>query len=117
MNINSTCLHFPENNHEPNSTAYYCVDTFKSEKCYLRSFVGKDCVSNLILDLNNLATECIENMRENQNINISVRQQKIFEKKVCYHCKQNFSKQPTLRCGTIATEQVNTAAQHVTSAA
>ena len=46
--------------HEPNSAAYYFVDTFKPDNNYLRSFVGKDCVSKLILDLNDISTKCIE---------------------------------------------------------
>ena len=50
--------------HEPNSAAFYFVNTFEPTKNKLWSYVGKDCVSKLIIALNELAQECIEEMRE-----------------------------------------------------
>ena len=62
--------------HEPNSAAFYFVNTVEPTKNKLWSYVGKDCVSNLIIALNELAKECIEAMMENK-IWISQKKSKI----------------------------------------
>ena len=47
---------------EPTSAAFYFVSTFNPKTNQTWSYVGKDCFSKLITDLNKLAQECIEEM-------------------------------------------------------
>ena len=51
--------------HEPNSAAFYFVNTFEPIKNKLWSYVGQDCVSKLIIELNELSQECINKLTEN----------------------------------------------------
>ena len=50
--------------HEPNSAAVRFVNTFGPSINQTWSYVGKDCVSNLITELNKLAQECIKEMQK-----------------------------------------------------
>ena len=52
--------------HEPDSAAYDIVNTCKPDKNKLWSYVGKDSVRKLIIELYNLAQACIEEMKENK---------------------------------------------------
>ena len=46
--------------HEPTSAAFIFVNTFNPSRNQAWSYVGKDCVSKLIADLNKLTQECIK---------------------------------------------------------
>ena len=48
--------------HEPTSAAFYFVNTFNPKTNQTWSYVGKDCFSKLITDLNKFAQECIKEM-------------------------------------------------------
>ena len=50
--------------HEPNSAAVRFVNTFGPSINQTWSYVGKDCVSKLITELNKLAQECIKEMQK-----------------------------------------------------
>ena len=48
-----------------------------NSKNKLRYYVGKDCVSWLLIELNNLAEKCIEKMQHNQKMQMSVEDHEI----------------------------------------
>ena len=48
--------------HEPNSAAFYYVNTWNPRNNQTWSYVGKDCLLKLIIDLNKLAQAFIKEM-------------------------------------------------------
>ena len=55
-------------NHEPNSAAYYVVNTFEFDPNMRWSYVGKASAAKLIIELNKLAQECIKEMKDTNTI-------------------------------------------------
>ena len=93
--------------HEPNSAAFYFVNTCKHIKNKLWSYVGKDCVSKLIIILNELAQECIDEMRENQKMVITPEEQMELKRaaccSMCFTPFENAIQRRTVRSRTIVT--------------
>jgi hypothetical protein len=52
--------------HEPNSACIYLVCTYDSSKNRLWTYVGEDCIVQMILELNRMAEEITKDMRKNE---------------------------------------------------
>ena len=68
--------------HEPNSAMCYFVCTVDSSRNKLFKFEGRDCVISMTEQLRVLAKRCIEEMRHNQDIEMSET-----DKKDCFRAK------------------------------
>ena len=82
--------------HEPNSAAVRFVNTFGPSINQTWSYVGKDCVSKLITELNKLAQECIIEMQKHTKYEKHMKKQIQLKKKqfvvffVKFFTKQNY---------------------------
>jgi hypothetical protein len=52
--------------HEPNSACIYLVCTYDNSKNRLWTYVGEDCIVQMILELNRMAEEITKDMRKNE---------------------------------------------------
>ena len=85
-NDNDTVQH----NHKPNSVALYLVCSYDNTKNELSSCVGEDCVSKLLVKLNQIAEKCIEDMQKNQEMVMDAEDIIKYNKSSCCHiCKIN----------------------------
>ena len=66
--------------HEPNSAAVYFVKLFNPSKNQTWPHVGKYCVSNIIIALNELSQECIKEMQKKTDMVITPRKQNKFDR-------------------------------------
>ena len=101
--------------HEPNSAAVRFVNTFGPSINQTWSYVGKDCVSNLITELNKLAQECIIEMQKHTKYeNHMKRTNSIKKEAICCYLCHIFLQSKNTRSRTIATEPENTVGQLTT---
>ena len=68
--------------HEPNSAMCYFVCTFDSSRNKLYKFEGRDCVLNMIEQLRVLGKRCVEEMRHNQDMELTDEDKKHFLKQL-----------------------------------
>jgi hypothetical protein len=81
------CLH----KHVVNSCCYYFVCTYDSSRNRMRTFVGNDCVYEMMKELNILAKECVEAMKANQEMRMSKEDTANFNAaKHCHICHECF---------------------------
>ena len=75
--------------HEPTSAAFYSVNTFNCSKNKTWSYVGKDCVSKIIIELSNWLKNATRRYRKTQYMNIAIKSKFKLEKATyCYLCKE-----------------------------
>ena len=78
--------------HMVNSTCFYLVCTYDNSKNRLWTCVGEDSMKKMIIELSAVADECIEEMRKNQEIEMTEEDQLDFENATCCSiCKQEFT--------------------------
>ena len=79
--------------HEPNSVCVHFVCTYDSSKNRLWSYVGLDCVEQLLLELFRANEEFIEDMQHNERMIFTYKDNTKFRKSKCCHiCKKEFTK-------------------------
>ena len=79
--------------HEPYSVALFIVCTFNKDKNELWYDVGKACVSKLLIKINELAEQCIEDMKKNEKMIMSDADYDNFNDATCCHiCKKIFAR-------------------------
>ena len=66
--------------HEPTSAAFYFVNTCKRSKNQTWSYVGKDCVSKLLIELSNWLKNASRRYRKAQDMNITIKSKFKLEK-------------------------------------
>jgi hypothetical protein len=77
--------------HEPNSACFYLVCTYDNTKNRLWSYVGEDCITEMIIELNRTAEEVFEDMRKNEKMVMTSEDWKPFKHaKCCYICNGEF---------------------------
>ena len=54
--------------HDVNSCCYYFVCTFDTTRNYIRSFVGNNCIVEMIEELDKLSEKCILEMQHNERM-------------------------------------------------
>ena len=77
--------------HMPNSVRAFSV--CQHDETQNREFVwyGKNCIINMIFDLNLVADECIENMLETQEMEITKEEEEHFKQCTeCHTCNRTF---------------------------
>ncbi|NDB82316.1 MAG: hypothetical protein EB127_06190, partial [Alphaproteobacteria bacterium] len=77
--------------HEINSCCCYFVCTFDSSRNKLFTFVGKECLEQMILTLSDIADNCIEEMKENKRMVMTKGDEISFYKaSTCFLCNEAF---------------------------
>jgi hypothetical protein len=67
------------------------VCSFDSSRNYIQTFVGDDCVVNMLKDLTRLSDKCIEEMKQNAEMKLNNEDWKNFRKaETCYICGGGF---------------------------
>ena len=98
--------------HVPNSVGMYFVCTFDSTRNFYKQFNGDGCVVSFMLELQNLADKCIEEMQDNERMVITKEEERAFRKATsCHICKQCLNDdEPKNRreCVIMTTARVNT---------
>jgi hypothetical protein len=57
--------------HNVNSCCYYFVCSFDNSRNYIKTFVGDNCVTEMLIELMDLSEKCIEEMRQNEDIKLN----------------------------------------------
>ena len=82
-----------------NSCCYYFVCTFDSTRNKLKTFVGDDCLKQMITELYGLSDKCIEEMRENKRMVMTDNDKINFTKaKTCCLCNETFNESHKKLC-------------------
>jgi hypothetical protein len=71
--------------HEPNSACFYLVCTYDNSKNRLWSSVGKDCITEMVLELNRTATLIKAEMQENERMTMTQEDRTNFRRATCCH--------------------------------
>lgn len=80
---NSNIIH----EHHINSCCFYFVCTFDNSRNKLETFVGENCLEEMITEMKQYAKECIEEMREEMDMSLSFEEEMQFRKaKFCHIC-------------------------------
>ena len=70
---------------------FYLVCTYDNTKNRLWSYVGKDCITEMIIELYRTAEEVFEDMRKNEKMEMTKEDWKSFKNaKCCYICNGEF---------------------------
>lgn len=84
---NTSLLH----KHKVNSCCFYFVCTFDSSRNKLETFEGENCIEDMVIKLHELSTECIEEMKHNQEMTLSQTDKKKFYSAThCSICNERF---------------------------
>lgn len=77
--------------HVVNSACFYFVCTYDHSKNRMWSHVGEDSIYEMIIELSSLADECIQQMKENQEMKMTDEDELNFKNATCCHiCKRDF---------------------------
>jgi len=82
--------------HVANSRGYHFTCTFDSSRNYLRTFVGQNCLIDMMKELMELEEKCYEEMRENERMKMTAKDYKDFHNATtCCLCGGEFGKKGT----------------------
>ena len=82
--------------HEANSAVFYFgfFCNFDNSRNRFETYIGDNCVSKMIIELDKLSKACIKEMRENQQIKMNDKDDMDFHNaNCCYLCKKAFTKE------------------------
>ena len=78
--------------HEANSACIYLVCTFDPSRNRLWHYVGTDCIEKMIIELNTIAEQCIEEVKENKRMKYTKEDNiKFCKSKTCHICDKEIT--------------------------
>jgi hypothetical protein len=69
--------------HKVNSCCFYFVCTFDSSRNLLKTFEGDNCIEDMVIELHRISSDCIEEMKQNQEMKMSNEDKKKFNNAFC----------------------------------
>jgi hypothetical protein len=69
--------------HKVNSCCFYFVCTFDSSRNLLKTFEGDNCIEDMVIELHRISSDCIEEMKKNQEMKMSNEDKKKFNNAFC----------------------------------